>query len=113
MILNFAEFILYIRCPPHYYIPIFDVLNIENLAIQSYSLKIEYLNGLLSEKIDSSYLLNLNNFRVPQRNTKCTMPFHTLPRVFNYEYLANEPIIGLSICIQISKLVLVTSYNSL
>jgi hypothetical protein len=87
---RFAGFILHIQHLPHDYSPITNALNIETLVKRRHSNGLKFLNGLLSGKIDSPFLLNLINFKVPQRTSRHSVPFYILPYTSNY--LANEPI---------------------
>jgi len=55
-----------------------------------YSFGLNFLNGLLSGKFESPYLLNLISFRVPQRTSYSSIPFYIPPLSANY--LENGPI---------------------
>jgi len=62
----------------------------DTLSSRRITLGFKFLNGLLSGRIDSSYLLSLISFKVPQRNSRNHTPFYIPPCTSNY--LANEPI---------------------
>ncbi|KAF0758599.1 putative RNA-directed DNA polymerase [Aphis craccivora] len=64
---QFCWFYLRIQHPPHDYSPISNTLNIKSFAKRRHSKGLKLFNGLLSRKIDSPFLLNLFNFKVPQR----------------------------------------------
>lgn len=88
--LRFSRHLLNIPCTPHDYAPVADVLNLSSLAERRRSAGLSFLKGLLCNKVDSSVLVSLLNFKVPQRITRATAPFFIPHSTTNY--LGNEPI---------------------
>ncbi|KAF0757603.1 Uncharacterized protein FWK35_00012081 [Aphis craccivora] len=88
--LRFSRYLLNIPCTRHDYAPVADVLNLSSLAERRRSAGLSFLNGLLCNKVDSSVLVSLLNFKVPQRVTRATAPFFISHSTTNY--LGNEPI---------------------
>lgn len=88
--LSFSSHFLNIPCDPHDYAPVSRVLNLVSLAERRRSLSISFLKGLLENKVDSSVLISLINFKIPQRTTRTSIPFFIPHCTTNY--LKNEPI---------------------
>jgi len=82
--------VLGIQCPPHDYFPVSRILDLKSLADRWRMLGKTLLRGLLSNDIDSSSLLSLINFKVPQFSTRTPMSFH-IPQ-FKSNYMKKEPL---------------------
>lgn len=87
-ILRFARFVLKIPCPTHDYATWLQKSSA--LLLWMHSAGIRFIKGILNSTMESSELLSLISFKVPQRSTRTTAPFY-VPRVAT-NYRANEPL---------------------
>jgi len=67
--LGFACYILKILCPPLDYTRVTNVLDLSYLAERRHTLSIRFIDGLLNGKAESSEILYLICFKVPQNST--------------------------------------------
>ncbi|XP_025192863.1 uncharacterized protein LOC112592916 [Melanaphis sacchari] len=88
--LRFACRILHIPCHSHDYSPVANVLGLSSLAERRHTAGIRFIDGLLNGKVESSAILSLICFKVPQRSTRSTTPFYVPHSTTNY--IANEPL---------------------
>lgn len=86
--LSFASYILKIPCPPLDYTPVTNALDLFYLAERRHTADIKFVVVLLNGKIESSEMLYLICFRVPQSSTWSTSLLYFPHDSTNY--LANK-----------------------